>query len=270
MTESQLTIEALLSADVEDLGRQLRNDMPQSPNHPKFFHALVTRHGDGFRDNDISAANDYISMGTHIGTHVDAPAHISANGSLHGGLAAAEAQLGGVFNDHGIHLFKPALMRAVLLDLPAVLGVDALEPEYEVTVEDCSGAISLADASLRPGDALVFRTGWSRHWENPSAFIGLDSGVPGPGREVAEWFIEKNISLVGSDTTAFEVIAAGRGHGSLPVHKMLLVDQRIPIVETMFLDDLAAKSVGVFVLVMAPLNVFGATGSPVRPLAILP
>ena len=55
-----------------DLGRQYRVGMPQSPNHPHFWHTLPRRHGDMTRPDGASAANDMISMGTHVGTHTDA------------------------------------------------------------------------------------------------------------------------------------------------------------------------------------------------------
>ncbi|TDB85129.1 cyclase family protein, partial [Micromonospora fluostatini] len=73
--------EALLAAvrtgtRVYDLGRRLTIGMPQSPNHPPFWHALPRRHGDAVRADGGSAANDIITMGTHVGTHIDAFSHV--------------------------------------------------------------------------------------------------------------------------------------------------------------------------------------------------
>lgn len=67
-----------------------------------------------------------------------------------------------------------------------------------------------------------------------------------------------------------EHIAAGRGHALLPAHRILLVERGINIVETMKLDELAASGVRDFTLVLNPLPIVGATGAPVRPLALLP
>ena len=74
---------------------------------------------------------------------------------------------------------------------------------------------------------------------------------------------------LGADTIAFERLAPGAGHALLPAHRVLLVERGIPIMETMVLDELAATGTYEFGFVVAPLNFAGATGSPVRPLAIV-
>jgi len=55
----------------------------------------------------------------------------------------------------------------------------------------------------------------------------------------------------------------------LPAHRVLLVERGVYIIEAMALDELAAAGVTEFVFVLAPLALFGATGSPVRPLAVI-
>ena len=61
---------------VLDLGRPMFVGMPQSPNHPAFSHTLTRRHGDYVRADGGSASNDLIVTGTHVGTHIDALAHV--------------------------------------------------------------------------------------------------------------------------------------------------------------------------------------------------
>ena len=53
----------LADAQVFDLGRPLAIGMPQSPNHPAYWHSLPRRHGDMVRPDGGSAANDIIVMG---------------------------------------------------------------------------------------------------------------------------------------------------------------------------------------------------------------
>jgi kynurenine formamidase len=55
----------------------------------------------------------------------------------------------------------------------------------------------------------------------------------------------------------------------LPVHRIMLVESGINIIETLNLDALLRRNVRDFLLVLNPLPVIGATGAPVRPLAIL-
>src|ERR687898_928152 len=87
--------------DVVALGPPLSRGMPQSANHPPYWHTLPRRHGDMVRADGSSAANDQIVMGTHVGTHIDALAHVSHEGRLHGGVPVAEAMDGGGFPQHG-------------------------------------------------------------------------------------------------------------------------------------------------------------------------
>src|SRR4051794_23175915 len=94
-TTAQLLAAVSAGLQVHDLGRLLTVGMPQSPNHPAYWHSLPRRHGDMVRSDGGSAANDMISMGTHVGTHIDALAHVSQDGKLHGGLDADEALEGG-------------------------------------------------------------------------------------------------------------------------------------------------------------------------------
>ena len=61
----------------------------------------------------------------------------------------------------------------------------------------------------------------------------------------------------------FEVLRA------LPVHALLLVRAGVPIIELMDLEGLAADGVSAFAFVAAPLRIAGATGSPMRPLALV-
>ncbi|HEX6234043.1 MAG TPA: cyclase family protein, partial [Jiangellaceae bacterium] len=76
---------------VYDLGRPLETGMPSSANHPGFRMTLLRRHGDMVRADGSSAANELIITGGHVGTHMDALAHVSYRGMLHGGVPVAEA-----------------------------------------------------------------------------------------------------------------------------------------------------------------------------------
>lgn len=255
--------------DVVDLGRQYRVGMPQSPNHPHFWHTLPRRHGDMVRPDGASAANDMITMGTHVGTHIDALAHVSLDGKLHGGADAAEAARGGKYVDHGVHTIEPMVCRGVLLDVPASHGVDHLQGGYEITVEDLEAARGAAGVDVSAGDVVLVRSGWGRKFDEGAAYIGRESGVPGVGEAGARWLAELGVRAVGADTIAFERLEPGGGHSLLPAHNVLLVEHGIYIIEAMDLEALARTGRVAFTFVLVPLNIFGATGSPVRPLAVL-
>jgi kynurenine formamidase len=255
-----------------DLGRRLTVGMPQSPNHPAFWHTLPRRHGDMVRPDGGSAANDMITMGTHVGTHIDALAHVSHDGKLHDGSDAAEAGRGGKYVDLGVHTIEPMIRRGVLLDVPAALGTPGgCEPGYEITPADLAAAEERQGTPVRPGDVVLIRSGWGRHFDDPdrTAYVGRDSGVPGVGEAGAVWLAERGAHAVGADTIAFECLHPGAGHSILPAHRVLLVERGIYIIEAMALEELAADAVHEFLFLLTPLPIFGATGSPVRPLAVV-
>jgi kynurenine formamidase len=252
-----------------ELGQPLFTGMPCSPNHPGFRMTLARRHGDLTRPDGSSAANEVIITGGHVGTHIDALAHVSFQGRLHGGVDAAEAQAGGRFSELGADRIPPLVVRAVLLDVAAVHGVDTLEPGYGVTEADLRAAADRAGAAPRAGDVALVRTGWARNFGDAERYLGHDTGVPGLTEDGARWLADQGIVATGADTTAYEQIPAGDGHRLLPVHRLLLVERGIYIMEHLDLEDVAAQGLTEFVFVVAPLRITGGTGSPIRPFAVV-
>jgi kynurenine formamidase len=269
MTTQQLLGLVGAGVTVYDLARPYTIGMPQSPNHPAYWHTMPRRHGDGVRPDGGSAANDLITMGTHVGTHMDALAHVSHEGRLHGGVDAAEAQVGGRFSSLGIDEVAPILTRGVLLDVPAALGLDVCPPAYEITPGDLDAACARQGTEPGAGDIVLIRSGWGRRWEQGESYIGQESGVPGVGEAGARWLAERRPRAVGADSIAFEHLPAGKGHAVLPAHRVLLVEAGINIIETMALEEVARDGVHEFLCVIIPLNFVGATGSPVRPVAVV-
>lgn len=269
-TEDPLLSIVRAGVRIIDLGRRLTVGMPQSPNHPAYWHAMPRRHGDMVRADGGSAANDMISMGTHVGTHIDALAHVSQDGKLYGGIRVEEALEGGKFVKLGAHTIEPIIRRGVLLDIPALKGVACLEPGYEITVEELEAAVNRQGTEINAGDVVLIRSGWGQHFDtNKELFMGQTSGVPGVSTAGATWLAEKRIHAAGADTIAFERLAPGAGHSLLPAHRVLLVEHGIYIIETLNLEQLASEAIYEFVFILSPLAFFGATGSPVRPLAVI-
>lgn len=267
---SDLILNALdAGVRIFDLARPMTAGMPQSPNHPQFRMALVRRHGDSVRADGGSAASELIVTGGHVGTHIDALSHVSQEGRLHGDIDAAGAQRGGRFGVLGVETIAPMICRGWLLDVPAALGLPECPPAYEITPEDLQRTVTAQNVAPRAGDVVLVRSGWARRWDDPMAYVGHDSGVPGPGEKAAQWLAALGPRAVGADTIAFEHLPAGAGHARLPVHRVLLVEHGIHIIETLDLEALAEAGVHEFAFVLVPLPLVGATGSPVRPLALV-
>lgn len=273
MSQSQ-TSDALLDVvrggvQVTDLGRQLRVGMPQSPNHPAFWHTLPRRHGDMTRSDGGSAANDLITTGTHVGTHIDALAHVSHHGTMFGGIDAEAAGRGGKYDELGVHTIAPMVRRGLLADVPRHLRVERCEGGYEITVDDLEGTLKDQGLTVAPGDVVLVRSGWGQLFEQGQPYLGTESGVPGIGEAGAQWLADRSVHAVGADTIAFERLAPGGGHTVLPAHRVLLVESGIYIIEALDLEELAAQERYEFTFILIPLNIYGATGSPVRPLAVV-
>jgi kynurenine formamidase len=254
---------------VYDLGRPLETGMPQAADHPQFRMTLGRRHGDLMRADGSSGANEVLFTGCHVGTHIDALAHISFGGRLHGGLDARETERGGRFRQLGAETIPPLVRRGILLDMASARGGAVWPPEEVIGAGDLEAALDRTGLTPRPGDVLLIRTGWGALWGDRAAFEGDHTGTPGPGEEAASWLAGHRPVAVGSDTIAFERLTPLATPRGLPVHKLLIVDHGVFIIETLNLEQLATAGLAEFVLIVAGLPVVGATGGPARPLALV-
>ena len=243
--------------------------MPVSPNHPGYRMALLRRHGDLIRANGDSAANELLVLGGHTGTHLDGLAHVSRDGQLHGGIDAAEAQRGGRFASLGLETVAPMFGRGVLLDVAGHRGLTALPPGEPITADDLQEVADAHRLDPSGATAILIRSGWARYWGEPARYLGHESGVPGPDVSAAAWLSAAEPVVVGHDSMAFEQLEPGAGHASLPVHGILIAERGIHILENVNLEALAADGIFDFLFVCLPLRFVGATGSPVRPIAVI-
>jgi kynurenine formamidase len=116
---------------------------------------------------------------------------------------------------------------------------------------------------IRAGDVVLLRTGWAKYFEDARRYV-RDAHSPGPSLAGAQWLSVRGIFAAGADTVAFEKVPAP----AMPAHVHLLVDSGVHIIECLNLEDLAADRVWEFAFVAAPMKIRGATGAPVRPLAL--
>jgi kynurenine formamidase len=252
---------------VYDLGRRLEFNTPIAPTHIKYRMALLRRPRDVVRPDGSSSSNELLSLSGHTGTHIDALCHFERDGKLHGGVDAVEASRGGKgFTELGIDTVAPIVCRGVLLDAARALG-EELGPGRALTAGDLQEVARRQGVEVRRGDAVLVRTGWAAARYGDESFVGFEGGAPGPDLSAARWLTSLGVRVTGSDTIAYEVVAAGQV--PLPVHVHLLVDSGVHILEVLDLEELAADGVHEFGFVCAPLKLAGATGSPVRPLALV-
>lgn len=251
-----------------DLAVRLEPGMSRHPAHPPYSFVLTKTHEQHPYPNGISSVSELITMGGHAGTHVDALGHISNCGEVHGGHpVGAITDVAAGLSVGSVEEVPPLIGPGHLLDGPTLFGRD-------LTPEDAIGAAELerwfADRPAPgPGSILLIRTGWmARHWDDVDAYIGLTTGLPGLALDGAEWLSERGILAAGSDTMNLEHKKIGVT--CLDVHVHFLVENGIYIMEELHLDALAADGVTEFSFFATALRIGGGSGSPLRPLAIVP
>jgi kynurenine formamidase len=248
---------------VFDLAHELATGIPHHPSHPPYVFSLTKTHGEIVYEDGVSAAAEMITTGGHVGTHIDALAHVARDGRVHGGqhVDGAQSYAGGI-SIHAVHELPPILAPGHLVDLPTMLGRDA-------TPTDQIGRAELdrwfeARPQPKPGSVVLVRTGWARFWNQPAEYLGTTSGCPGVVLSGAEWLTDHGVLATGSDTIAFERTPSP----ALRVHVHLLVDSGVPVMEALNLEEIAKEKVWEFFFIAIPLPIRNGTGSPIRPIAL--
>ena len=118
---------------------------------------------------------------------------------------------------------------------------------------------------LRRGDVALVRTGRMTRWPDHDSFM---ADPPGVGIDAARMLAEElEVMCVGADCGG-EPLPAKLAGTFLPVHSYLLADMGVPVIENMWLEELASEGVQHFTFLGFPLKLLGSTGLPLRPVAL--
>jgi kynurenine formamidase len=170
----------------------------------------------------------------------------------------------------GTEKLHPIVARGILLDVAAARGVEGMEAGQEITMADVRAALKrqgMDNFKFQPGDVVLFRTNWGRHWIKDNA--RYNSGAPGIGVEVAKWLSDTvQAGVAGADNWPVEVVPNPDKACAFCVHSHLITRHGILLQENMDLEALARDKVYTFLYVYSPTPVAGATGSIGAPLAI--
>jgi kynurenine formamidase len=177
-------------------------------------------------------ASRILMFSDHIGTHVDAPFHFFPGAGT-------------------IESVKPEQLIG-----PAVcLDVSAKRADEPVTPVLLEAAECRAGVRIERGDILVFRA-WPGHHTDEGIFQ-----CAGMNQAAAEWAAARGVRVVGCDLATPD----DPRDPVRPVH-LTLLGQGILIIEHLAnLDQLPAPR---FQFVGLPLRIKGATGSPIRAVAM--
>lgn len=217
-----------------DLSHRIETGVTTYPGDPDVaISSHATHAADGFR---VSA----VAMGSHTGTHVDAPSHTEDGGR------ALDAF------DVGTFVFEA---RAVALD------AGSREPITAAALADGVPG-SGDDEPADDVDCLVLHTGWDAHW-NTDAYLDH----PYLTADAAEWCAKRGyhvgIDALNVDPTPSENATAEEPSG-FGAHHALLGAGKLIIENLRGLDRVPTQ----FTLFALPLALANADGAPVRAVAV--
>lgn len=256
------------------LGLPLSHDGPQTgaiPGRINPLHTMLGINDPMLGDpTQFCTSDDIVTMALQAATHWDSLAHVSYDGRLYNGFAAATITAHGAARC-GIDKIRTIVGRGVLLDVARARGVDAVPGGSIVTAEDLDAAAELARTTVEPGDLVLVRTGHLRLFKSgdPVAY-GVPS--PGPSLQAVEWFHRHDVAAVATDNLTFEVFPGERDDMVLPVHLLHLVEMGMTQGQNWDLEELAEDCAAdgrfTFLLDATPQPFVGAVGTPVNPVAV--
>ena len=243
-----------------DLGHVLDENCPVFPGR-YFRQTLVTtaHHGNAqmpVGENDVNWITEIVSGTTQLGTHLDTLGHLQQGGRGYNGWTVSELAGPAGLMRLGAETIPQIVTRGWLVDVSG----ENLGPGGVITPEHMRGL------NPEPGDAVLFHTAWSAHWEDPDRYL---SGEPGPGCALAEWLIEHGVALTGCDTWSYGPVPAENPDRPFEVPQMLNVRHGVFIVENLDTTALARDGVRKFALVLTHPKLRGATGAWTSPIALV-
>lgn len=213
----------------------------------------------------VSYSGDAISMYTHCGTHIDTLCHFGYHGRIFNGYTAAEHLGSRHWDVAGADTHPPVVARGVLLDVAGLHGVEVLPDSYGIGQDDLARCLREQQVDLRPGDVALVRTGRMQAWPDPAAY---SENPPGLNREGAEFLSRAGAIMIGADTLAVEQGPSADPENWNVVHTYLLAEAGVTMLEVANLEELAAEKLYECAFVGTCLRLRGATGAPMRPVAM--
>lgn len=219
-------------------------------------------------------ADDKILAFLQGSTQYDALGHVWYDGKIWNGYDA-RTTIGGLDKASVSAIAERGVVgRGVLLDMARFLGKDYLGAKETYTHEDLEACAKAQGVTIEKRDILIIRTNHLQlFFEIGDAFYedfcecGL---VYSP--ELVEWFKDKEIPNLVTDTIANEVTTDPNTGVALTLHNALMRNLGVAFTEICDLEklaeDCAADKRYTFLYVAAPLKITQATGSPVNPVVI--
>ena len=216
-----------------DLTHLIAENMPMYPGtDAPTLHVACNHDKHGFMET-------HIGMNSHTGTHIDAPAHIYANGFT--------------LDKYPVEQF---VGKALVVDCRK------LEKGEKISIQ----MLEEKGSALYEIDFILFLTGHSKLWGNSGYYF---SAFPILSHEVIEWVNQRKLKGVGIDAPSFDPVTVdelAQPTDELHNHRAILKTNHTILLENLCnLEKIGDK---IFTLYALPLNTVNADGCPARIIAI--
>jgi kynurenine formamidase len=201
-------------------------------------------------------------------THVDAFGHRFFDGKMYNGFSWEELKDPNSKKKESIYDVRHGVLtRGVLMDIPRLKGVPYLEPGTRIYAEDLEAWEKKSNVKVGAGDALLIRTG---RWQFEKKNGGPGTTFAGVDPSVLPWLKNRDIAFLGGEDS-HDATPPLPGLPNLAVHDFCLVALGVHTLDNTNLDALAeaaaAQNRWEFMLMLGPLAIPTATGSPFNPIA---
>ncbi|HWI26349.1 MAG TPA: cyclase family protein [Stellaceae bacterium] len=240
--------------------------------------SFATMPGAEFGSNKLSYMEDTYLSQSHVGTHIDGMGHIGIQDCYYNQTPMGKYITQNGLKKFGIEHIKTFATRGVIIDVVKVFqAAGKLKPNPAckrpcldggtiISEDDLKAGLKMYNVTLREADAVFINTGWGDLFEQfPAQNATYNRAEPGISAAAAKWLASQKVVVVGADTWAVEVIPGEEEGIAFPVHKTLITDNGIHIIEnvqTQPIADVAAKSGrATFFLSMTVPKAVGLTGT---------
>jgi kynurenine formamidase len=260
--EIKVAAQLVKTGKVYSLSMPLEAEGPQFPGRHKTWQTTsLLNVGEG-----VGLSDDVLTMHSHSGTHMDSLCHLWYDHQLYNGFDVREHVTSFGSSRNSIDNVPAIVGRGVLLDIAGWKEVHHLALGEAISATDLDQCAASQNTRITPGDIVLVNTGWMNVFEQNR--ILFDSGEPGLDMSCIEWLHRHDISAIGSDNHAVEVMTSMPPAG-LPFHFAAIRDLGLYLIENLKLQPLATDRQYEFLFVAAPLQLKSAVASPINPLAIV-
>lgn len=244
------------------------NKQQDTLNTNPFMHEVTTSE---FAGHKVAGDNYSVSYHGFAHSHMDGLPHFAHKGKMYNGVDFETIKSTGATR-LGIHNagVKGVFTRGVLVDIPAFLGVDYMQPGHALTAEDFEAWEKATGVTIRSGDVLLVRTGRWAKIAKDGQWNFLEKAA-GSHASLAKWLKQRDVAMIGCDGVS-DVMPSGVEGLANPLHELVLVGLGMPILDNLNLEDVAQEAAKrnryTFLYVGAPMRVEGGTGSPLNPIAV--